>query len=56
MIMKRVVSPLQQAVKALEAVAASNLEKTLDVHTGDEIGTMARALHTAMLAMRRPMG
>jgi methyl-accepting chemotaxis protein len=55
MIMKSVVSPVQQAVEVLEAVAAGDLQKTLDVHTGDEIGTMARALNTAIHAMRRTM-
>ncbi len=47
---------LRPRVKVLEAGAASNLEKTLDGHTEDEIDTMARALNTASHAMRRTMG
>ena len=54
--MKSAASPVQQALDLLEAVAAVQLEKTLDVHTEDEISTMARALNTAIHAMRRTMG
>jgi methyl-accepting chemotaxis protein len=44
--------PLQQAVVALEKVAAGDLTATLDVHTKDEMGRMAVALNAALTKLR----
>jgi methyl-accepting chemotaxis protein len=55
MIMRSVVSPVQRTVEVLEAVAAGDLEQTLEVVSEDEMGAMAQSLNIAILAMRKAM-
>ena len=47
--------PLGQAVAALDLVAAGDLTVTVDVHTADEVGRMARALNEALEKLRSTM-
>lgn len=55
MIMRSVVTPVERTVEVLEAVAAGDLEQTLEVVSNDEMGAMARSLSIAIQAMRRAM-
>jgi methyl-accepting chemotaxis protein len=47
-----IVVPLRKTVQVLEAVAAGDLSRSLDVDSKDEVGRMAAALNTAIKAMR----
>jgi methyl-accepting chemotaxis protein len=52
---KLISNPLNQTVGVLEAVAAGDLTRTLDVSTKDEVGQMATALNLAVAGMRDAM-
>jgi len=47
-----IAKPLNQTVEVLDAVAGGDLTRTLDVHTTDEVGRMAKALNAAVGGMR----
>ncbi|MBL8721310.1 MAG: MCP four helix bundle domain-containing protein, partial [Myxococcales bacterium] len=47
--------PLGQAVKVLEAVAARDLTQRLDLESQDEVGTLAKALNTAVVAIHQAL-
>jgi methyl-accepting chemotaxis protein len=52
MIARMVAQPLAQAVSVLKTVADGDLTRTLDIHTSDEVGQMAKALNRALESMR----
>lgn len=54
-IAKLISNPLNQTVGLLEAVAAGDLTRVLDVTTKDEVGKMATALNLAVAGMRDAM-
>ncbi len=51
-ISRMIAKPLNQAVGVLQAVAAGDLTKRLEVDTKDEVGQMATALNTAIEKLR----
>ena len=51
-VVKSITVPLAQAVEVLEKMGDCDLSVSLDIHTGDEIGQMAKALNTALETLR----
>ena len=54
-IAKLIANPLRQTVEVLEAVAAGDLTRSLEVSTKDEVGQMAKALNAAVGGMREAL-
>jgi methyl-accepting chemotaxis protein len=52
---RTVARPLQQTMTVLEAVAAGDLSKRLELNTTDEVGRMGVALNTAVRTLREKM-
>ncbi len=50
-----IAAPLRRTVEVLEAVAAGDLTQSLELHTTDEVGQMAKALNAAVGGMREAL-
>ena len=52
----RFLQPIKQATAFAEAVAEGNLSSRLDVHSKDEVGTLAEALRTMVSQLKERLG
>ena len=53
---RSITRPLDEAGSVLEAVAAGDLTRRLDVRSTDEVGRMSRSMNTALTSMSTVMG
>jgi methyl-accepting chemotaxis protein len=51
-ITRSISKPVQQTVQVLESLAECDLRETLDIHTEDELGVMAKALNKTIATFR----
>ncbi|GAA2605725.1 HAMP domain-containing protein [Paractinoplanes durhamensis] len=53
---RRIVAPLRRVSATVDAIAGGDLTVTADVHTRDEVGAMAIALHAANTRTQATIG